>query len=99
MTAVLLPLAAAGAAWQWQPPDWGQRPWIVRVGITALTAYYCIARALALAEVAVVIPVDFLRLPLVALLGPWRYGEQVDVLAVAGMALILAGNVLNLRRR
>lgn len=99
MTALQLPLAAVGAAWQWQPPDWGQWPWIVLVGITALTAHYCIARALALAELAVVIPVDFLRLPLVALLGAWLYGEQVDVLAVAGMGVILAGNVLNLRQR
>lgn len=99
MTVVQLPLAAAGAAWQWQTPDWGQWPWILVVGISALTAHYCIARALALAELAVVIPVDFLRLPLVAGIGWAIYGERVDALAVAGMAAIVAANVVNLRSR
>ena len=73
--------------------------WIVLVGVSALTAHYCIVRALALADLALVIPVDFLRLPLVALLGAWLYGEQIDALAVAGMVVIVAANWLNLRRR
>ncbi|RVT48950.1 DMT family transporter [Rubrivivax albus] len=99
MTVVQLPLATAGALWTWQPPDWGQWPWILLVGLTALSAHYCIARALKLAELAAVMPVDFLRLPLVALLGWWLYGERVDALALAGMAVIVAANVLNLRAR
>lgn len=99
MTTMQLPLAALGAAWYWQPPVWAQWPWIVLVGVSALTAHYCIVRALALADLALVIPVDFLRLPLVALLGAWLYGEQIDALAVAGMVVIVAANWLNLRRR
>lgn len=102
MTLVQLPLALVGAAWTWQPPDWGDGtlwPWIVLVGVTALTAHYCIARAFALADIAVVIPVDFLRLPLVAMVGWMLYGERVDALAVAGMLTIVAANVLNLRAR
>lgn len=99
MTVMQLPLAAIGAAWQWQPPQWDQWPWIVLVGVGALTAHYSIARALALAEVAVVIPVDFLRLPLVAGVGWALYGERIDLLAVAGMVTIVAANVLNLRAR
>jgi drug/metabolite transporter (DMT)-like permease len=99
MTVVQLPVAAAGAWLHWQPPDWAQWPWIVIVGLTALSAHYCIARALALADLAVVMPVDFLRLPLVALIGWAAYGERPDALAVAGMVLILVANALNLRAR
>ncbi|MCB1996579.1 MAG: DMT family transporter [Burkholderiaceae bacterium] len=99
MTVVQLPLAAAGALWTWQPPDWDQWPWILLVGLTALSAHYCIARALALADLAAVMPVDFLRLPLVALVGWWLYGEGVDALALAGMVVIVVANVLNLRAR
>lgn len=99
MTVVQLPVAALGAWLHWQPPDWAQWPWIVIVGLTALSAHYCIARALALAELAVVMPVDFLRLPLVALIGWAAYAEQPDALAVAGMVLILVANALNLRAR
>lgn len=97
MTVVQLPLAMVGAAWTWQPPDWSLWPWILLVGVSALTAHYCIARAFALADIAVVIPVDFLRLPLVAVVGWMLYGERVDALAVAGMLTIVGANLLNLR--
>lgn len=97
MTIVQLPLAALGAAWTWQAPDWTLWPWILLVGVTALTAHYCIARAFALADIAVVIPVDFLRLPMVALIGWALYGERVDGLAVAGMVTIVVANLVNLR--
>lgn len=99
MTVVQLPLATLGAALTWQTPDWGQWPWMLAVGITALSAHYCIARALALAELSRVMPVDFLRLPLVALLGAVLYGERIDALAVAGMGVIVAANLVNLGRR
>jgi drug/metabolite transporter (DMT)-like permease len=40
---------------------------------------------------------DFLRLPLVAVLGYVLYGERIDALAVAGMLLIVVANLANLR--
>ena len=45
-----------------------------------------------------VVPMDFIRVPLTALAGWLIYGERVDMLAVAGTALILGANVMNLRR-
>ena len=78
-------------------PDAAQVPWLLVVGVTALTAHYCLTRALRLAEMSVVLPIDFLRLPLVALLGYALYGETVGLLALAGALLIVAANVINLR--
>ena len=57
------------------------------------------ARALAHAQATVVVPMDFLRLPLTALVGWALYAERIDLATLAGAALILGGNALNLRRR
>lgn len=97
MTVVQLPLGLAGAWPQWRPLTLAQAPWLVVVGLTALSAHYCLARALRLADVSVVLPIDFLRLPLVGLLGYLLYGEAVGAAAIAGAALILLANVINLR--
>lgn len=97
MTVVQLPMGLLGAVPQWQPLAAGQLPWLGVVGVAALTAHYGIARALKLADVGMVIPIDFLRLPLVALIGWALYGETVGALAIAGALLIVLGNVINLR--
>ena len=97
MTVVQLPMGLLGAVPQWQPVSAGQLPWLGVVGVAALTAHYGIARALKLADVGMVIPIDFLRLPLVALIGWALYGETVGALAIAGALLIVLGNVVNLR--
>ena len=67
------------------------------VALTALGAHYCMARALALAEATVVVPIDFLRLPLIALLGFVLYAEPVSGAVMIGGALMLAGNYINVR--
>jgi drug/metabolite transporter (DMT)-like permease len=46
-----------------------------------------------------VMPMDFLRLPLAAVIGFLLYSEQIDFYTAAGAGLILAGNLFNLRRR
>ena len=49
------------------------------------------------ADATAVVPMDFLRVPLTALAGWLVYTEAVDLWTVLGAALILGGNVLNLR--
>lgn len=71
--------------------------WVVLIGATGLSGHYCIGRALAVAPATVAMPFDFLRLPVAALLGLALYGEPIGALVVAGGALILAGNYLNIR--
>lgn len=55
--------------------------------------------AVADADATLVVPIDFVRVPLTALVGWLVYAERVDLLTVVGTVLILTGNVLNLRRR
>jgi len=74
--------------------DW---PWVVVVGVSGLTAHYCLARAFMAAETGVVIPVDFLRLPLIGVIGWLLYGEGVEVWLVVGAGLIVTGIWINTR--
>lgn len=89
-------IVPALAVWHWPSAStWG---WVVVVAFCGTYSHYCFARAMQLADATVVVPMDFLRVPLTALAGWAIYAERVDVLTVAGMGLILAGNALNLRR-
>lgn len=71
-------------AWHW--------PWLILLGITGLSAHYCMARALGHADTTIVTPMDFMRLPLIAVVGFLAYGEAFDWLTLAGAAVIFAGN-------
>jgi uncharacterized membrane protein len=50
------------------------------------------------ADATVVVPMDFLRVPLTALVGWLVYSERLDLFTGLGVGLILAGNVMNLVR-
>ena len=92
----LMGLLPAIAVWRWpSSATWG---WVVVVAFCGTYSHYCMARAMQHAEATVVVPMDFLRVPLTALAGWLVYAERVDLFTVAGVTLILAGNLLNLRR-
>lgn len=97
MTVIQLPLGLILSMPSWRWPEAGMWPWLVVVGLTALSAHYCLARALALADATVVVPLDFLRLPLIAVVGALVYAEPLAPLVFAGAALMLLGNWINLR--
>ncbi|MBA2399910.1 MAG: DMT family transporter [Bradyrhizobium sp.] len=81
--------------WTWPPTYvWG---WVVVIAFCGTFSHYCMARAMLHADATVVIPMDFLRVPLTAAVGWLIYAERLDLFTVLGAALILAGNSLNLR--
>ncbi len=71
--------------------------WLLVIALGGLVAHYCLTTALRLAPATVVIPIDFARLPLIALVGALVYGERLDLALVVGALLIIAGNGVNLR--
>lgn len=83
----------------WQNPPASLWPWILVISFTGMSSHFCLARALAHADTTVVMPMDFLRLPLSALIGWLLYQEQIDMFTGAGALLILGGNLVNLQRR
>ncbi|WP_273250058.1 DMT family transporter [Sediminimonas qiaohouensis] len=71
-------------------------PWIGVVGAAGLAAHYCLTSALSIASATVVVPLDFARLPVIAIVGMALYDEALDLFVFAGAALIFAGNYLNI---
>ena len=89
----LLGLLPALWLWHWPAPTtWA---WVLVVAVCGSYSHYCMARALQHADATVVIPMDYLRVPLTALAGWLIYAERMDLLTVLGAALILSGNLLN----
>ena len=72
-------------------------PWVLLVALTGLTAHFCLTRALFIAPASIVGPMEFARLPVVAVVGMLVYGEAVGPSLLVGAALILAGNAVNVR--
>ncbi|MBO6519856.1 MAG: DMT family transporter [Rhodospirillales bacterium] len=96
MTVIQLPMGAVPSLLDWTTPSMAMVPWLIIVGATALSAHYCMARAFAHADAMVVVPMDFLRLPLVAMLGLVFYGEPLDPWVLAGAAIIFGAIFLNI---
>jgi drug/metabolite transporter (DMT)-like permease len=70
---------------------------VIGLGIAGLSSHYCLSNAFRAGEATVVVPIDFLRIPLIALVG-WRfYGEPLDAYVFGGAGLIVSGILWNLR--
>jgi drug/metabolite transporter (DMT)-like permease len=97
MNLLQLPMGLALCWNEWITPSPGLWPWAVIVGVSGMAAHFCIARALVTADAALVAPLDFLRVPLIALVAYLVYDEALNPFVGLGAAIILAGNWLNLR--
>lgn len=71
-------------------------PWLLLIGCAGLMAHFCLTNALALAPAAVVMPIDFARLPVIAVIGMAFYSEELDPLVFLGAAVIFGANYLNI---
>lgn len=97
MTLMQLPLGLIPSVLNWTTPAPATLPWLLLVAVTAMSAHYCMARAFRLADATVVVPMDFMRLPLIALVGYLFYQEMIDLPVLLGAALMLTGNLINIR--
>ena len=91
----IIGLVPALDVWRW--PSAYVWAWIIVIAFCGTFSHYCLTRAMQHADATVVVPMDFLRVPLAALAGWLLYGEGVDTLTILGAALILSGNLLNLK--
>ncbi len=98
MMVVQAVIGAIPAYLVWQPITAKLWPWIFLVAFCGTFSHYCMARAMTHADATVVVPMDFLRVPLTALVGWLVYAEAIDVFTATGAVLILLGNMLNMKR-
>lgn len=78
-------------------PDASLWPWIIIMGVTGLSAHFCLSQALNVAPATIVAPMDFIRLPISAIVGVMLYNEPLLATVFIGGGVILLANYLNLR--
>ena len=93
---LVMGLAAAGYDGDIALHDAASLPYVVMIGFAGLLAHYCMTNALAIAPATVVVPIDFIRLPAIAVIGMLLYNEAVDMWVFLGALIIFAGNYLNI---
>lgn len=81
--------------WTW--PSAYVWAWVGVIAVCGTFSHYCLASAMRYADATIVVPMDFLRVPLTATAGWLLYSERLDAWTVLGAALILCGNLLNLK--
>jgi drug/metabolite transporter (DMT)-like permease len=81
----------------WREPTAEAWPWILLIAFCGTYSHYCMTQALRYADATTVVPMDFLRVPLSAVVGWLVYAEAIDVFTALGAGLILAANLINLR--
>jgi drug/metabolite transporter (DMT)-like permease len=69
---------------------------MVAIGVAGVASHYCLTNAFRAGDASVVVPLDFLRMPLIAVVGWLLYAEPFDPYVFLGAGLIMAGVVWNL---
>lgn len=89
-------LIAAGYDGSIAVPTAQSLPLLALVGLCGLLAHFCITSALQIAPATIVAPIDFVRLPLVAVCAMLVFDEPLEVWVFVGAVVIFAGNYLNI---
>ena len=70
---------------------------LIGVAVAGVSSHFCLTNAFRYGDATIVVPLDFLRIPLIALIGWSLYGEPLDAFVFIGAAIIITGIVWNLR--
>ena len=97
MTLLQLPIGAILASIVWVTPNILQLFWLFICGAMGVSAHYCTARALKLADASIAAPMDFMRLPLIVLVGYVLYAESAEIAVLLGAIIIFVGNYYSIR--
>ncbi|MGB1910913.1 MAG: DMT family transporter [Candidatus Puniceispirillaceae bacterium] len=90
-------IVCAGYDGQIDVPRGTEILWVLIIGICGLMAHFCITSALQCAPATVVTPLEFLRLPLITVVGYFMYQEPLEALVFLGAGVVLLANIINLR--
>ena len=99
MCLIQLPIGLVFSIPVWTELSTTQWIWSIVIGLMALSAHFCLTKALQLTEVGIVMTIDFFRLPLIIVVGILLYNEPFKWALLIGASLMLLGNLLNLKSR
>ncbi len=92
----LMGIAFAGFDGDIALPTAANVPWVVVIAVAGLVAHFCLTTALSLAPATIVMPIDFARLPVIAIVGMLIYAEALDPFVLLGAVLIFGANYFNI---
>lgn len=98
MTVIFVPISFVPALFGWVTPGLDDVVPLLVLGITGFTAHFCMIRAFAAADASFVVPFDFLRLPMSAVIGFLLFQERPDMWTWIGASIIFASAYYNTRR-
>lgn len=90
MFALMAPLAAAPAIYDWVTPAWADVPWILGLGLLTALSFQCFTRSLAVAPTSLVMPFYYLQLPFAAGIGFAVFEEVPEIWVWVGALVICA---------
>jgi drug/metabolite transporter (DMT)-like permease len=77
--------------------DWGDLLPALGVGLAGTASHYCVSNAFREGDATLVVPIDFMRIPLIAVVGWAFFNESLDFFVFLGAAIIIVGVLWNLR--
>ena len=92
------PIALVVALFFWATPTLEQFAWLIAIGALGAATQRTLSRAYAAADATVVTVLDFLRLPIAALIGLLVFGEWPVIWVWAGGAVIVVSSIMLTRR-
>ena len=98
MSLVQLPIGVALSFSSLTMPQGIQWIWLLVVGVSSLTSHFCMARAMQKTDLSVVVTLDFLRLPLITVVGVLIYAESFHPIMILGSLMVLSANLINVVR-
>lgn len=72
-------------------------PWLCLIGVCGVLAHFSLTSALSLAPASFVVPIDFIRLPVIAVIAALIYAEPLDPFVLGGGAVIFLGIWISIR--
>jgi len=89
-----VPIAAIPAALVWHTPTPGEWALLALQGALGALNMGLVTRAFSLAEASLIVPIDFLRLPVVAVLAYLIFGQAVPTTTMLGGAVIFGATLI-----
>jgi drug/metabolite transporter (DMT)-like permease len=90
---LLTPLTLIPALFVWQTPSWQVIALAAGMGLVGTIGNFSSARAYSLADASAVLPIDYLRMPVVAVVGFAAFGEVPDMWVWVGSTIIAASSI------
>ncbi|MFN4284264.1 MAG: DMT family transporter [Alphaproteobacteria bacterium] len=89
----MTPISLIPALFVWTTPSWDLWPWIVLMGAAATLGQWGMTQAYAAADATVVLPFDYVRLPIIAVIAYFIFAETPDAMTYLGGLIIAAATI------